>query len=244
MRTSSPPTSPSPANVASEIPRSLIEQRDTRRAQQRDAVAREFEAIARRAGLSGYEWRALEDTSIAGAAMHARYADLAIIGQTDSNDAASVAANGLPELLALASGRPVLVIPYIGARDPIGQRVLVGWNASREAARAVTDALPILREAKQVTVVAVNAADSRRHGEIPGADIGLFLARHGVKATVASSERVEFGAGEWLLSRAADLQADLIVAGAYGQSRLREMVLGGVTQTLLANMTVPVLFSH
>jgi len=145
----------------------------------------------------------------------------------------------------LAAGRPVLVVPYAFEHRPLGHRVLVAWNASREAARAVSDALPLLKRAGHVHVVAFQPERSgTAHGEEPGADVGLYLTRHGVKVTASSYENSTVDIGNQLLSRAFDLSADLIVMGAWGHSRLREFVLGGVTRTLLETMTVPVLMSH
>lgn len=175
--------------------------------------------------------------------MHARYADLVVIGQVDPDDPA--AAQHLPEQLVLACGRPVLLIPYIGAGAALGQRVVVGWDAGREAARAVGDALPILEKASWVSVVSANPRQGDYgHGDVPGADIALHLARHGVKVDVQRIDARDIGVGNLLLSHVASESADLLVMGAYGHSRLREIVLGGATRTILGEMTVPVLMSH
>jgi nucleotide-binding universal stress UspA family protein len=154
-------------------------------------------------------------------------------------------ASDFAEELVLSAGRPVLLIPYAGHFPEVGRRVLVAWNAGREAARAVTDALPLLARASIVQVVAFDPRKGGAdHGDIPGADIALLLARHGVKVSIAQQQSKEVDVGNQILSRAADMQSDLIVMGAYGHSRLRELVLGGVTRTLLDTMTVPVLMSH
>jgi nucleotide-binding universal stress UspA family protein len=145
--------------------------------------------------------------------------------------------------LVLSVGRPVLFVPYAGRFPATGKRVLVAWNASREAARAVSDALPLLARAESFEVVAFEPRPGD-HGEVPGADIALYLARHGVKATAARQSAPEIDIGAQILSRAADTGADLIVMGGYGHSRLRELVLGGVTRSMLEAMTVPVLMSH
>jgi nucleotide-binding universal stress UspA family protein len=137
----------------------------------------------------------------------------------------------------------VLLIPYAGDFPAVGKRVLVAWNAGREATRAITDAIPILREAQQVDVIAFNPKDAP-HGEVPGADVGLYLARHGIKVNVSQQTAEDVDVGNQLLSRAADLDVDLIVMGAYGQPRMKELVLGGATRTVLKSMTVPVLMSH
>jgi nucleotide-binding universal stress UspA family protein len=175
--------------------------------------------------------------------MHARYADLLVVGQVDPDDAP--AGRHLPDQLVLACGRPVLLIPYIGPATMLGQRVVVAWDASREAARAVSDALPILEKASSVTVMTVNPRErDNGHGEVPGADIAVYLARHGVKVEVQRIDARDIDVGNLLLSRVADDGADLLVMGAYGHSRLREVVLGGATRTILGEMTVPVLMSH
>src|SRR5690606_14001873 len=125
------------------------------------------------------------------------------------------------------------------------ERPLIGWNASREAARAVRDALPLLVKAGTATVLVVNPEDAPgAHGEEPGADIARHLARHGVTVRVERSSGAEISVADILLNRAAEMQADMLVIGGYGHSRLREWALGGVTRRLLKEMTLPVLMSH
>jgi nucleotide-binding universal stress UspA family protein len=190
------------------------------------------------------EWRVIEAFSDDALAVNGRYADLLVVGQADPDDPAG-SRNDLPEAMAFATGRPILVVPQIGAQPTVGKTVLLCWNASRESARAAADALPFLRAADKVIVLIVDpeiSADG--HGEEPGADVALWLARHGVNITVQRDVAADARIGEIILSRAADYGADLIVMGIYGHSRLREMVLGGVSRTLLASMTVPVLMSH
>ena len=200
-----------------------------------------FEDIAGRRSLSA-EWRSAAGDPAELAALHGRYADLAILGQIDP---AATGFRPRPEEVALRAGRPVLVIPYIGAPADIGSRVLVGWDGSREAARAVHDAMPFLAAASSVTVLAVDPEQKRGvHGEIPGADISLHLARHGVRAEVECTSSGGIGVGNVLLSRASDLGADLLVMGAYGHSQMRERMLGGATRTVLASMTLPVVMAH
>ena len=201
----------------------------------------QFTRATAAAGLARAEWRQPQDEALRAVRISARYADLVVMGQRDAASADARVPAGLIEDVVLSGGRPVLVVPYAGRFASIGARVLVAWNAGREAARAVTDALPILTRARHVEVVVFEGAGD--HGEQPGADVALWLARHGVKAT-AAQQRAGFDVGEQILSRAADTQADLVVMGAYGHSRTRELVLGGATRTLLASMTVPVLMSH
>lgn len=202
-----------------------------------------FRETLRREGLAG-EWRLVEGFAPSQVAMQARYADLLILGQPDPEGALTNAAAVLEQAL-FASGRPVLVVPFAGDFVSIGQNILVGWNAGREAARALADALPLLAAARSVTVFSINPAGGEDgHGEEPGADIALHLARHGVRVTVERTEARGIEPGDILLNQAADTMADLLVVGAYGHSRLREMVLGGVTRTLVRQMTLPVLMAH
>ncbi|MBX6746422.1 MAG: universal stress protein [Acetobacteraceae bacterium] len=202
-----------------------------------------FREQLRRDGIAG-EWRQVEGPTPEIVALHARYADLVMLGQEDP-DASRPAAGPVIEQALFNTGRPVLLVPYAGRFDTLGRKVLIGWNASREAARAVNDALPLIAQAETATVLAINPRRGLDgHGEEPGADIARHLARHGVKVRVEHTTATDVSDGEVLLNYAADLSADLLVIGGYGHSRFRELVLGGVTRTLLREMTVPVLMSH
>lgn len=202
-----------------------------------------FREQLRRDGIEG-GWRLVEGDVPGTVALHARYADLTVLGQNNPYESRG-GGDAIVVTAAMASGRPVLVVPFAGEFPTLGERVLVAWNASREAARAVNDALPILEKAQAVTVLAVNPRHGiGGHGDVPAADIALHLARHGVRAEAAHTVARDIPDGEALLSYAADIGADMIVAGAYGHSRAREMVFGGVTRTLLHEMTVPVFLSH
>lgn len=208
-----------------------------------DGVEVAFRERLRRDGIAG-DWRLIEGVAPERVALHGRYADLLVVGQEDL-EAPRKTDGAVIEAALFSSGRPVLVVPHSGRFEAVGRRVLIGWNASREAARAVHDSLPLIAGAEAVTVLAVNprpgiAADE----EEPGADIARHLARHELRVTVERTDAVEISAGDVILNRAAELSADLIVVGAYGHSRIRELVLGGVTRTLLRQMTVPVLMSH
>ena len=210
-----------------------------------EALAR-FTELARVNGWSSVETRRGGGDLITATSLHARYNDLVVIGQRDPDDPAADFDDTwqYPETAAMALGRPVLVVPYAGRFERLGQNVVIAWDAGREATRAVTDALPLLRQARRVTVLVINGEKGQRHGDEPGADIALYLARHGVKVEVSQQQSGDLSVGLCLLSRMADLDADLLVMGAYGHSRLREMVLGGVTRTILSSMTAPVLMSH
>ena len=175
-------------------------------------------------------------------ALNARYADMVILGQRDPEDP-SDGGPRIVEDIVMAAGRPALVIPYIGAGETLGRRALVAWDGGREAARAVNDAMPLLERAESVVVLVVNPHKGD-HGQEPGADIALHLARHGIKVEAQHLEAKELSVADALLSRLADEDIDLLVMGAYGHSRVREWALGGVTRQIFAQMTVPVLMSH
>jgi nucleotide-binding universal stress UspA family protein len=203
-----------------------------------------FEERVARDGVRG-EWRGVAAEPLAALTLHGRYVDLVIVGQRDPSGEDASDDPTVPDHLILSLGRPVLVIPYSGSFPEVGKTVLVSWDASRLATRAVNDALPLLLGAKRVCVLAVNPHGGEDgHGQIPSADICLHLARHGVKAEAEHLYADDIDVGDVLLDRAADIGADLIVSGAYGHARWRELVLGGVTRHLLRHMTVPVLMTH
>ena len=147
------------------------------------------------------------------------------------------------ERLILTAGRPVLILPEAGDLPCIGKRIIVAWNASREAAQAVKNAIPFLKLADEVFVVTVHPK-ADEHDNISTEQIVQYLFRHGVRVEVKVDRGVEIDVGNELLSRASDLSADLLVMGCYGHSRVREWVLGGTTHTILESMTIPVLMSH
>jgi nucleotide-binding universal stress UspA family protein len=192
------------------------------------------------------QWRSSEGDAVGSVCFNAHHADLAIIGQPDPETYES---DGLPPGFAadvvLSAGKPVLVVPFAGHFSAIGQRPMVAWNEAREAARALTDALPVLQQAKSVEVVTFERP--RRRNDLPElarAETLHYLERHGVNAKFSRHMSDGIDVGDLILSRAADAAADSIVMGAYGHSRLRETVLGGATRTVLRSMTVPVLMSH
>jgi len=210
-----------------------------------DPVKAEFSQRAQRAGVTSTEWREAGGNVVATTALHARYSDLLIVGQPRADDARSQPVRGFLEQLILSAGRPILVIPYAGKFAGIGKKPLVAWNASRESTRAVTDAIPLLERAKSVAVLVIDPQNAAGiHGDAPGADISLYLARHGVKAEAHPTASGNVEVGDVILSRASDIGADLIVMGAWGHSRMRELIMGGATRSLLEQMTVPVLLSH
>lgn len=206
------------------------------------AERRSFEAAAREAGIMA-EWIHSEETPSAALQLHGRSCDLAVVSQSNpdrSNDRAS-GVDALPGDLALALGRPVLVVPYIGDYAAPGHHIVVAWSNSREAARAVHDAMPLLLAAGSVTVLGIDADPQQQHS---AAALMQHLSHYGIVARVKHTTAADLGVGEVLLSTLADENADLLVMGAYGHSRLREMALGGATYTILDSMTVPVLLGN
>lgn len=209
-------------------------------------VLQSFEEIARQAGVGSVESQMADDDTAAEVALRARFCDLAVIGQTDPQERLPGVAPGTPEYIVMNSRSPCLLVPYSGDLKSLPERVLIAWNASAEAMSAVRGALPLLKRARMVDVAIFNPG--RRtdlYGMEPGADIALYLARHDVKVNVIKEEvGDEAFVGNALLSLAADQDSDMLVMGCYGHSRVREILLGGVTRTLLDSMTVPVLMAH
>ena len=202
-----------------------------------------FEKATKRAGISSESLKL--DASISGAsdrfAKMARRFDLAVVGQPEQEK--SSAEILIDEGVLLDSGHPVLVIPYIQKQGLKLDRIIVCWDGSRAASRAITDAMPLLRKAKQVDVVMVSRK-AEESDEVAGADLGQHLARHGLKVDLKRMISPDTDVAAIVLSYAADSSADMIVMGGYGHSRLREFVLGGVTRGILSAMTVPTLLSH
>jgi nucleotide-binding universal stress UspA family protein len=178
-------------------------------------------------------------------ARHARHADLAVVGRSEPGpDPEGVETPVLQETAFLGTGRPTLIVPAEAEQMPPAQ-MLVAWDGSREAARAVHDALPLLARAERVSLVVVDPQGlADRVGPEPGADMAAHLARHGVAVEVETVVSGTRSTGEALLARAAETGAGTLVMGGYGHRRLRELVLGGVTRHVLAHATIPVLLSH
>jgi nucleotide-binding universal stress UspA family protein len=167
--------------------------------------------------------------------------DLVVVGQREPDHMAP--SDMFVEAALFETGRPTLIVPYIQKDGLKLDRVLVCWDGSRTAARAMGDAMPFLTRAKAVDVVIV-ATGRAKSDEIPGADVGHHLARHGVNVDVKRIVAEDVDVPNTILSYAADVSAEMIVMGGYGHSRLREFVLGGATRDILGSMTVPILMSH
>jgi nucleotide-binding universal stress UspA family protein len=215
------------------------------RAERRAALERLFHAELSRANVSG-EWIAVDQYPHHTVPNLGRCADLIVAGQDDPNDPEAYAGDHFTENLVMSVGLPVLLVPYTGEHASPGQHIMVAWDGSREATRAAHDALPFMHHAARTTIVTVNGTKNHPfRNRVSGADIAAVIARHGVNVEVAV---IEAGAGtstgDALLSKVADIGADLLVMGAYGHARWHELIMGGTTRTILSSMTVPVLMSH
>ncbi len=200
-------------------------------------------AMEKQLGLST-ESRLLDDDAVGGLSLQARYADLVVIGQFDSSAGVPGLMPSFPESVLINCVRPVLVLPSIYRFSALPSHALIAWDGSLNATRAISGALPLLKLADKVSLAIFNPAErADAHGAQPGADMALYLSRQGVQVEVMIRE-TSIDAGEALLSLCADEGADLLVMGAFGHTRFRELLLGGATRHILDAMTVPVLMSH
>lgn len=178
------------------------------------------------------------------AALHARHADLALVGIPRNDGARGVAEATFVDLL-MDSGRPVLLVPEGTSTRVPAPHAVVAWQPTREASRALHDALPLLCAADTVDVLLVDPkVGEGEHGDNPGADIALHLARHGIKVQVVVRHRASGTVAGTILAHVRESGAGLLVAGGYSRSRFRQQVLGGVTRELVDSAPVPVLFAH
>jgi nucleotide-binding universal stress UspA family protein len=231
------------ANLIVGIPAELIDaQRAATKHLANEAVAR-FEALAKQAGVT----TELQMIDVAPGHVGdtfgrlSRSFDLSVIRQAEPNRAEQQVP--IIEGALFESGRPVIVVPYIQTQGAKFDRVMVGWDGSRTAARAVGDAMPVLERAKMIEVFTVVAGPTK-NTELPGIDIGKHLSRHGLNVEVKRIPTESINVPEAILSHAADISADFMVMGGYGHSHLREYVLGGATRGILASMTLPTLMSN
>jgi nucleotide-binding universal stress UspA family protein len=232
-----------PPSVMGGIPAELIDVQWAASESAAKAALTHFEAAAQRAGIAAEQRRLTASIGGAGDLFGrlARRFDLAVTAQAEPK---SGAAHGLIiEGALFGSGRPVVVVPYIQQDALRLDRVMVCWDGSRPAARAIADAMPFLARSGAIDVIIV-AGGREKSDEIPGADIGEHLARHDLKVEVKRIVSTDVDVPNTLLSHAADISADFIVMGGFGHSRLREFVLGGATRGILDAMTVPTLLSH
>lgn len=229
-----------PTGYVDYIPPSVIEAEVARTKELVAAAKEKALETARRAGRS-IEWREEQGPEISTMIDQGHYADLLVVDQRDPLDEGLPGTMVLAAHVALGAGRPVFCVPYVGSWVKPIRKVMIAWNGTREATRAAHDALPFLKKAEQVIVFSVNP-DADSH--YPGADIATHLARHGVKVEARHTVARDINVADALLGAVSDFGIDLLVMGAYGHTRLRELVFGGATRTLLETMTVPVLLSH
>ncbi|GAB5470235.1 MAG: hypothetical protein Kilf2KO_32650 [Rhodospirillales bacterium] len=232
-----------PGYVAAELSSDVLAMRDDAIKAEAAASKSAFETACSEAGVQGEFHHAvgspgdLADLTIASG----RLSDLVILGQPDEEGGGWLGP-WLLESVLLGCGRPALVVPYIGAHETIASKVLVAWDGGREAARALGDAMPLLTGSTSVTVLSVNRKPDRQRPSTQ--ETAAHLAHHGIKADHHDVTIKELSPADYLLNRASDQDADLIVMGAYAHSRLRELVLGGMTKAILKHMTVPIFLSH
>lgn len=236
---------PAPLDVdPSELPPPEIATRLSQRAIQ-DRVEASFRSGAANAGVRNVDVCVVERSPIEEAIAAMRCADLSVLAHGGRSGPGGGFERQLAEQALLAAGSPIVFVPHAPATDVLADHVAIAWDGGREAARAVRDALPLLAQANRVTVLSFGAR--AKLGQDAGrsqARVAAYLATHEIRPDLREMVCTPSEAGELLLSQLADLGADLLVMGAYGHARVREIVLGGVTRTLLDSMTVPVLMSH
>jgi nucleotide-binding universal stress UspA family protein len=204
----------------------------------------DFDTEAARMDIESREQRLAETTLETALVLQSRYCDLVIASEAAPSPTYVLTTNDLASYLALHCARPVIVVPRNSATHTIGKRILIAWNGSAEASRAVSAALPMLRGANSIQIVVCNPEKSPgMHGQEPGADLAQYLARQNIVVTVKCIQ-TDDDVGVALHRKAHDTHADTIVAGIYGHSRLHELLLGGAARSLLTDMKVPVLLTH
>jgi len=229
-----------PAYVEAQLTSEMLQAQESYARQDRDNAQAAFDKAVKGASV-GTEWRAVHGDAIEALKLHGRHADLAVIGQTNPETTAAINL-GIAGRVALSLGRPVLTVPHRGTFEAVGQNVLVAWDGSRAAARALGDAIPLLQMARAVNVLSLSSTEDR--SSMVGADIATHLARHNIMVEVRHVRADDTKVGEKLLSSAEEFGSDMLVMGAYGHARWRELVFGGVTEYMLGHMALPVLMSH
>lgn len=206
-----------------------------------------FETVAQQAGID-YQTRLHEcpaTKAASGLAFFARHADLTFLGQPNPDSAARAFQESLLDTVLHRSGRPVYVVPYIGRIPHKSRHAVIAWDGSKKAVRAVNDAIPLLKARDKVDILVVNPKPrGDTFGGQQGENLASHLARHGITATVVKLVLPDMSVDTVILNHIADTGADLLVMGAFGHSRLRERAFGGVSHSILQQMTTPVLMSE
>ena len=237
------PDFPEPTYYEAQISLDIVAEIDREALETAKFTQRKYVNIASKAGFS-LTIDIQKGNSISILDEYARFTDLLILGQNNPDDSQIMSAV-LADNLVLESGAPCLIIPHTSSREFAARRILVAWNASREAARTLKDAMPILSIADYVEVLLIDPPQHEADKDgIHGKSIASFLHQHGIKAEIKVKAGDKAKPGDSIITRASEIDADIIVMGAYGHTRLREIILGGVTRKLLRQMTVPVFMSH
>ncbi len=212
---------------------------------QSEAIRAVFERVTGSEGIAG-EWKLVDaDADSAGIrhVEHARYADLVLMSQADPDHDRADQADIQREVI-MGCGCPVIVLPNAGTFDRFGEKVMIGWSATREAARAVHDAIPFMQGGEATVMWVSHAQGDTRHLASTAEAVANSLRRHDIDAHVAHWQNSSVAIGDALLNEAYESGADMIVSGAFGHSRFYDFVIGATTSHLLEHMTLPVLFSH
>jgi len=233
-----PPHMTPPAAVGRAASAAFLREMEAGLRDQEELVKAEFERAAAKAGVSA-EWLAYDGEIMEGLAYQSHVSDLLVVSQAPPGTVEGIVSGNRPDLAMLVAGCGTLIVPHGDGPAETGKRVVIAWERTREACRAVHDAMPILRRASSVTVLTCRATRDR-----PGQVLRAHLERHGVRAEVRADYGSNDEIGEIIQEHAAELSADLIVMGAFGHSRLREMILGGTTRHMLSHSTVPLFMSR
>lgn len=232
-----------PGSVADGFAASLLTQRNEEFIQAANQAKSNFDAAANRLGVASSSYILAAEMADAGDqfGQSARCYDLAVVAQEEPDDTSAL--DLIIEGALFQSGRPTVVVPYINRAPLKLDRVAVCWDGGLNAARAVGNAMPFLKQAGKIEIVTVSA-EQEKHKDTSPSRVAQHLSRHGLKPEIRALSSAGLSVVDAVLSYAADNSIDLIVMGAYGHSRLREFVLGGMTRDILRTMTVPVLMSH
>lgn len=231
-----------PGYITAQLPKDVLEKNRSFYTEHANAAQAAFRKACTSAAIH-WDWRCVEGDRAEIMVANGRLADLVLLsGRRNNGESPAGESSGR---IMLECGRPVLLLPSTPMKENAGSRMMLAWNGRREAVRAVHDALPLLRRADWVKVVMVNPdAAASDYGDAPGSELCRHLARHGVKAEARESRVRGKSEGAALLALAEQENADLLVMGAYGHARWRELVIGGVTAHVLRHADLPVLLSH
>jgi nucleotide-binding universal stress UspA family protein len=226
-----------PDFVVTQVPKRFLEERYKEVQAQTEQHRKDFEAAANSAGIL-FEFRSTDRDPLNVITLAARFTDVVVTSQPDPDNPALP--DRIVESLLFSAGCPMLMVPFIGQYSALAKRIMLAWSGTRESARAAHDALPLLKRADEVIVFSVDTGGD----DFGAAAFAAHLARHGVKATPRHTVAKGISVGEAILSAVTDEGAELLVMGAYGHSRMRELVFGGATREIIGAMTCPTLFSH